>query len=823
MRWGRGDVAENIENVDAKETGGSDYVASQIKVLEGLDAVRKRPGMYIGDTSERGLHHLVFEVVDNSIDEALAGFCDEIKVTVHIDGSVTVEDNGRGIPIDIHAGEGVSATEVVMTKLHAGGKFDKRAYKVSGGLHGVGVSVVNALSESLEVEIKRDGKVYAQRYQRGKPDAPLKEIGTTRQRGTKVTFKPDALVFEQLDFSFDILSQRLRELAFLNRGVRISIDDQRTQKQHEFYYGGGIEEFVRHLNRAKTPIHADVVYLRGEREGFEVEVAMQWNDGYAESVFCFANNINTIEGGTHLIGFKAALTRTINFYATANGLLKKEGETLQGEDVREGLTAVVSVKVQEPQFEGQTKTKLGNSEVKGYVEALVNEKLGEYLEEHPADAKKIVLKSLDAARVREATRKAKELARRKGALDSGSLPGKLADCQERDPALSELFIVEGDSAGGSAKQGRDRKNQAILPLRGKILNVEKARFDRMISSQEIRLLVTALGTGVGKEDRDLSKLRYHTIIIMTDADVDGSHIRTLLLTLFYRQFQELLEHGHVFIAQPPLYKVKKGKAERYLKDEAALEDYLIELGTEDLTLQAQGGAAGLTGIPLKNVVKKVLRLQRILDIVERQHKNRHVVVTLVMDERMTREVLSDKVTLTQLITDVAARLKRTAPEIEPLTIEIGDDPEHACYQVNARTRMNGSSQETVVDMKFCLTPEFEELRRVAKDLRAVGQPPYAVIEGEKQTSTQTLREAVAHIIAQARKGLDIQRYKGLGEMNPGQLWETTMNPETRTLLQVKIEDAYEADDIFSTLMGDEVEPRRKFIEDNALNVKNLDI
>jgi len=810
MGWG--DVPES-----------ADYRADKIKVLEGLDAVRKRPGMYIGDTAERGLHHLVFEVVDNAIDEALVGFCDECRVTVHIDGSVTVEDNGRGIPVDMHIGEGVSATEVVMTKLHAGGKFDKGAYKVSGGLHGVGVSVVNALSEFLEVEIKRDGKVYMQRYERGKPVAPLKEVGTTRQRGTKVTFKPDPLIFEQLNFSFDILSQRLRELAFLNRGVRISIDDQHAQKQHEFYYQGGIAEFVKHLNRAKTPIHSDVVYLKGERETCEVEVALQWNEGYAENVFSFANNINTIEGGTHLIGFKAALTRTINNYATANGLLKKEGETLQGEDAREGLTAVVTVKVQEPQFEGQTKTKLGNSEVKGFVETLVNEKLGEYLEEHPIDAKKIALKALDAARVREATRKAKELARRKGALDSGSLPGKLADCQERDPALSELFIVEGDSAGGSAKQGRDRKNQAILPLRGKILNVEKARFDRMIASQEIRLLVTALGTGVGKEDRDISKLRYQTIIIMTDADVDGSHIRTLLLTLFYRQFQELIEHGYVFIAQPPLYKVKKGKAERYLKDDAALEDHLIELGTEDITLTAVSADGGLTGIPLKNVVKKVLRLDRILDIVERQHKNRHVVAALARDERMTRDVLSDKPTLEQLIADVGARLRQIAPELEPLTMQITEDPEHACYQIVARTRMNGSSQETVVDTKFCLTAEFEELRRMAKELRAVGEPPFIVIDGDKQTQTHTLREAVAQIIAQARKGLDIQRYKGLGEMNPSQLWETTMNPESRTLLQVKIEDAYEADDIFSTLMGDEVEPRRKFIEDNALNVRNLDI
>ncbi|MFI5394884.1 MAG: DNA topoisomerase (ATP-hydrolyzing) subunit B [Candidatus Binatia bacterium] len=801
----------------------TDYGADQIKVLEGLDAVRKRPGMYIGDTAERGLHHLVFEVVDNSIDEALGGYCGEINVTIHIDGSVTVEDNGRGIPVDIHAGEGVSATEVVMTKLHAGGKFDKRAYKVSGGLHGVGVSVVNALSESLEVEIKRDGKVYTQRYHRGKPESPLKEIGTTQQRGTKVTFKPDSLIFEQLDFSFDILSQRLRELAFLNRGVCISIEDQRTQKQHTFRYRGGIEEFVEHLSRAKTPIHPKVVYLQGQKENFEVEVALQWNEGYAENIYSFANNISTIEGGTHLIGFKAALTRTVNQYAAANGLLKKDSEALQGEDVREGLTAVVSVKVQEPQFEGQTKTKLGNSEVKGFVEALVNEKLGEYLEEHPTDAKKIALKGLDAARVREATRKAKELARRKGALDSGSLPGKLADCQERDPALSELYIVEGDSAGGSAKQGRDRKNQAILPLRGKILNVEKARFDKMISSQEIRLLVTALGTGIGKEDRDLSKLRYHTIIIMTDADVDGSHIRTLLLTLFYRQFQELIERGHVFIAQPPLYKVKKGKTERYLKDDTTLEDYLIELGTEDITLKSEDERTGLTGIPLKNVVKKAMRFERILDVVERHQKNRHVVAALAADERMTPAVLADTATLTQLLSDVATAVRQTSPEVQPLTIEMTDDPEHACHAIVARTRMNGSSQQTVVDMKFCLTPEFEELRRLAKDLRAAGRPPFVVVGGEKQVETRTLREAVGHVITQARKGLDIQRYKGLGEMNPEQLWQTTMNPETRTLLQVKIEDAYEADDIFSTLMGDAVEPRRKFIEDNALNVKNLDI
>jgi DNA gyrase subunit B len=800
----------------------SEYGAENIKVLEGLEAVRKRPGMYIGDTAERGLHHLVFEVVDNSIDEALAGFCTRVDVTIHIDSSVTVDDDGRGIPVGIHSTEGVSAAQVVLTKLHAGGKFDKGAYKVSGGLHGVGVSVVNALSESLEVEIRRDGKVYEQRYHRGEPEAPIHETGITDQRGTRVTFKPDALIFEKIDFSFDILSQRLRELAFLNRGVRITITDERDRKSHEFLYEGGIVSFVGHLNRAKSPIHPDVIYLQGMRDGVDVEIAMQWNDGYAESVFAFANNINTIEGGTHLIGLRSALTRTINAYAVGNGLAKKDEESLQGDDVREGLTAIINVKVPEPQFEGQTKTKLGNSEVKGIVEMLVNDRLSIYLEEHPPDARRIVAKGIEAARVREATRKAKDLARRKGALDGGSLPGKLADCQERDPAQSELFIVEGDSAGGSAKQGRDRKNQAILPLRGKILNVEKARFDKMLSSQEIKLLITALGAGIGRDDKDLSKLRYHTVILMCDADVDGAHIRTLLLTFFYRHFQDLIENGHLFIAQPPLYRVKRGRAQQYLKDEAAMEDHLIDLGAGDVVLQGQAGPP-VTGTPLKQLVKKVIRLERVLDILERKGRNRNVVVALARHVRFDAAALADESTLREVIATAESYLAVAAPDLVPVSFAFEEDREHACLRLVASTRANGAAHRNVFDRELLLSAEFEEARRIARELTAAGEPPYRLGEGEKTETVVSIRSAVDHIMAAARKGLEIQRYKGLGEMNPTQLWETTMDPGSRTLLQVKIEDAYEADEIFSTLMGDEVEPRRKFIEENALNVRNLDV
>ncbi len=800
----------------------SEYKADKIKVLEGLEAVRKRPGMYIGDTAERGLHHLIYEVVDNSIDEALVGHCDQIDVTIHIDNSVTVIDNGRGIPVDLHPTEKISAVEVVLTKLHAGGKFDKASYKVSGGLHGIGLSVVNALAESLELEIKRDGKVYQQRYKRGVPQGVLKEVGRSKERGTRITFRPDPKIFETLEFSFDILSQRLRELAFLNRGVRITVEDERNQKRHEFFYKGGIISFVEYLNRAKSPIHAHVIYLQGEKEGVDIEIAMQWNNGYTENTFAFANNINTIEGGTHLIGFKSALTRTINSYAVASGLLKKDDENLQGEDVREGLTAVISVKVPEPQFEGQTKTRLGNSEVKGIVEALTNDRLASHLAEHPGDAKKIAMKGIESARVRKATRKAKELARRKGALDSGSLPGKLADCQEQDPALSEIFIVEGDSAGGSAKQGRDRRNQAVLPLKGKILNVEKARFDKMLSSQEIRLLITALGAGI-KDDYDPAKLRYHSVIIMTDADVDGSHIRTLLLTFFYRQMLDLVEKGHLFIAQPPLYKVKRGKQERYLKDENTLEDYLIEIGTENIRVRSTNDGNGLTGQPLQGFIKKVLRLEKLMAIATRKKKSRSIIEALLVEGDFTEESLKDKKALKKIQTQLASYINLLTPDQAPLSCTIEEDPEHNCFKLVCSTRTNGTGVQSIIDRDFLVSAEYKELKRLFSDLMGLGYPPYRVENGQHQTRLRSLKELLEYIIEGGKKGQYIQRYKGLGEMNPEQLWETTMNPEIRVLLQVRIEDAVEANDIFSILMGDEVEPRRKFIQEHALTVKNLDV
>ena len=791
-----------------------EYGAGQIKVLEGLEAVRKRPGMYIGDTAERGFHHLVFEIVDNSVDEALAGHCTQIHVTIHVDGQVSVVDDGRGIPTELHPTEGVSAAQVVLTKLHAGGKFDKGAYRVSGGLHGVGVSVVNALSESLELEVKRNGKVYFQRYHRGQPDSELREIGLSEESGTRILFTPDTQVFGERVYSFDLLSRRLRELAFLNPGLHISIIDEReTDKRHDFFYEGGIVSFVEHLGRAKTPLHREVIYLQGEKDGSMAEIALQWNEGYVENIYAFANNINTIEGGTHLIGLKAALTRTVNSYIGSLGLQKKDQDSLQGEDIREGLTAIISIKIPEPQFEGQTKTKLGNSDVKGFVESLINEKLGAYFEEHPTDAKKISQKSVEASRAREAARKARELTRRKGALESGSLPGKLADCQERDPEKSEIFLVEGDSAGGSAKQGRDRGTQAILPLRGKILNVEKARFDKMLSSQEIRLLISALGAGVGREDTDLAKLRYHKVIIMTDADVDGSHIRTLLLTFFYRQLPGLIEEGYLCIAQPPLYKVRKGKKDHYLKDDAELNSFLVDLGVEN----ARAGT--LEGEQLKTWVKNFLRLQKILDVVERRGQDKSVISALLAHSDLIPSAFDDSSILTSIIRSV--EVASAGREASSFSIEA--DVKLGGHRIIVTRKLNGSGHKNVIDRDFVESAEAVEIKRISDALKNIGQAPFILFEKDIPRTFASQEDILNAILVRSRKGVDIQRYKGLGEMNPEQLWETTMNPETRTLLRVRIEDAYEAEKVFSTLMGDEVEPRRKFILENALSAKNIDI
>jgi len=789
-----------------------EYGAENIKVLEGLAAVRKRPAMYIGSTSSAGLHHLVYEIVDNSIDEALAGHCDNVSVTINTDGSVTVVDNGRGIPTDMHPTEGRSAAEVVLTVLHAGGKFDNDSYKVSGGLHGVGVSVVNALSRWLELEIRRDGKVWRQSYRRGDPQAPLAVTGETKKRGTKVTFMPDEEIFETTEFSFDVLSQRLRELAFLNAGVRIKITDERVEnKSHEFYYEGGINSFVEYLNRNKTPLHPRPIYIKGEKGGVETEVSMQYNDSYDEKIFTFANNINTHEGGTHLAGFKAALTRTMNSYAAANNLLKNAKVTISGDDLREGLTCVISVKIPQPQFEGQTKTKLGNSEVKGYVETLLNDKLAQFLEENPQIAKRILEKSIDAARAREAARKARDLTRRKGALDMGGLPGKLADCQEKDPALCELYLVEGDSAGGSAKQGRDRKFQAILPLKGKILNVEKARFDKMISSQEIRTLITALGTGIGKDDFDIAKLRYHRIIVMTDADVDGSHILTLLLTFFYRNMQELIQRGHLHIAQPPLYKVKRGKKEMYLKNEAAMQNFLLEEGAEDLTLRLEKGDRTYIGKQIIPVIKQLMENRAIFDKV------------------VKKGIAGDLLSLT-IRSNVPAGLEELSG-LEPYLDAMKALSPGSDYQVEEdRITFRIGNIRAIIDhqvLSVLSTHEYELLvenhRRVVETM-ADGRAFLEQQEGGKLLlETGNHEELLTFFLEQAKKGLAIQRYKGLGEMNPEQLWETTMNPENRVLLQVKIEDIVESDEIFTILMGDQVEPRREFIETNALNVVNLDI
>jgi DNA gyrase subunit B len=847
--------------------GGVDadaYSAESIKVLEGLEAVRKRPAMYIGSTGPAGLHHLVYEVVDNSIDEALAGFCDQINVTIHIDGSLTVVDNGRGIPVDRHA-SGKSAAEVVLTVLHAGGKFDNDSYKVSGGLHGVGVSVVNALSETLDLEIWRNGQVYQQSYERGTPTGELEVTGTTKRRGTKVTFKPDPQIFETTAFSFDTLAQRLRELAFLNGGILITLDDERDGKSHKFHYEGGIVSFVTHLNTNKTAVNEKPIYMRGEKDGIEAEMALQWNDGYAETIYSFANNINTHEGGTHLSGFRAALTRTINAYATRNNLAKDLKDSVTGDDIREGLTAVISVKIPHPQFEGQTKTKLGNTEVKGIVEAILNDKLGAYLEENPSVARRIVGKATDAARAREAARKARDLVRRKGALDGSSLPGKLADCQERDPARSELYIVEGESAGGSAKQGRDRRFQAILPLKGKILNVEKARFDKMLGSDEIKTMIAALGCGIGAEDFDLEKLRYHRIIIMTDADVDGSHIRTLLLTFFYRQLPKVIESGFVYIAQPPLFRVKRGKSETYIKDERELESYLIKRSAEARVVRIPATSTEIAGAELEKLLHRLIAHQKFIQTVERRGHPREIVEALVA-AGADREFFADKDKLEGL-----ARTLTTATR----TVAVQRDEEHNRYSLTIDDRSNGYPRSHTIGVDFVTAGEYRTLLANRRDIPALdgeivvsGAPdvheetppdetPTAASDGtaiggapadeatklatepraEMRAAEQRARtkdrspevrlgsidELVDFFITVGKKGIAINRYKGLGEMNPEQLWETTMNPDARTLLQVRAEDHTEADLMFTTLMGDQVEPRRKFIEDNALDVKNLDV
>jgi DNA gyrase subunit B len=783
--------------------------------------------MYIGSTGVDGLHHLVYEVVDNSVDEHMAGFGETIEVAIHIDGSVTVVDNGRGIPTGMHSTQKKSAAEVALTVLHAGGKFEQGAYTVSGGLHGVGISVVNALSEWLELEIWQDGQVFEQRYERGKPNAPLKVTGKTKRRGTKVTFKADGQVFETLDFSFDVLAQRLRELAFLNKGLEITLKDERKEpvKEQAFKYKGGIVSFVEHLNEAKTPLHKPI-YVQVEKAEMILEVALQYNDGYAENLFSFANNINTREGGTHLVGFKAALTRTINTYANANDLLKKETESLTGDDVREGLTAVVSVKVRNPQFEGQTKAKLGNSEVKGIVEAAVNEALGTYFEENPPVARKIIGKAIDAARAREAARKAKDLIRRKSALDGSSLPGKLADCAEKDPALSELYIVEGDSAGGSAKQGRDRKFQAILPLKGKILNVEKARFDKMLTSEEIRVLIMALGTGIGrkreegdkgdKDTFDIAKARYHKIILMTDADVDGSHIRTLLLTFFFRQMPELIERGYIYIAQPPLFKVKKGKAERYLKDEGA------DLAVEDVEVYVEGTQDYVTGRRLLPILKKLIAFETLLTRLNKKPHEASMLRAFVDVPGLDRELLKNKTALKNVVTEVKKTLTVVYPKLTP-TIEIVDDEEHQSNRVTCRLPVSGITHSLDVTHDLVGSAEFRELQKLAPSAIGIGRPPYKLkAKGQAQQQTET-GELVKAILDMGKQGLSIQRYKGLGEMNPGQLWETTMNPEVRTLLKVNLEDITGVDEIFTILMGDEVEPRRNFIQAHALEVRNLDV
>jgi DNA gyrase subunit B len=829
----KGDV-QAVKNIDKSEKAapdrngdknGNSYNEESIQVLKGLEAVRKRPGMYIGDTDDgTGLHHMVYEVVDNAVDEALAGYCNRIDVAIHHDGSVSVEDNGRGIPVGEHPTEKRPTAEIVMTVLHAGGKFNHSNYKVSGGLHGVGVSVVNALSEWLKLEIKRDGKTWYQEYRRGDPSTALEAIGVTDKCGTKVTFRPDPEVFKGTEFSFEVLSQRLRELAYLNRGLIINLEDERTGKTHDFHFEGGIAQFVADLSNAKSVIHDKPVLVDGEVEGTQVEIACQWNDSFQETIYCFTNNIKNKDGGTHLTGFRAALTRTVNAYAQGGTLLKDLKSGLGGDDISEGLIAVVSIKHPDPKFSNQPKDKLVSSEVKGIVERVVNERLGRFLEEHPKEAKQIIEKAVLAARAREAARKARELVQRKGALDFSSLPGKLADCQERDPALSELYIVEGDSAGGSAKQGRNRKDQAVLPLRGKILNVEKARLDKMLSSAEIVTLITALGCGVEKE-KAIEKVRYHRIIIMTDADVDGSHIRTLLLTFFYRHFPELLERGYLYIAQPPLYRVKRGKKELYLKNEGALEEFLVDSATENLTLRTSTGGEPLTGDKLRQLSRQAGRYKRLLKVIDRKCDAR-IVDAIVKSSRLTKADLRDQMVVARALASLQQYFDNYAPELSDAILKVAPDTEHSGFKIEAPARGGGVRKNTTIDFEFMDSPEFTDLSAIYADLAVLGPPPYALqagTEGASVVEFQRVEDLAEKIHELGKKGLQIQRYKGLGEMNPEQLWETTMDPSRRTLLQVRVEDAYEADRLFSTLMGDLVEPRREFIEQNALNVRNLDV
>lgn len=791
-----------------------DYTGDRITVLEGLEPVRKRPSMYIGNVSTEGLHQLVYEVVDNSIDEALAGYCDHIQVTVHLDGSVTVEDNGRGIPVDIHEKEGLPAVEVVMTRLHAGGKFDDAVYKVSGGLHGVGVSVVNALSEFLEVEIRRGGYVYFQRYERGQTKTPLEQIGETRRRGTRVTFKPDPEIFTDTNLSFDILSQRMRELAFLNKGLRIDLIDERTSKEKKFHYEGGLIQFVEYLNRNKEPLHPEVVFIEGKRQDVIIEIALQYNRTYNEKIFTFANNINTREGGSHLVGFKAGLTRSIKQYAVQNKVPKADVERLTGDDVREGLSAVVSVKLRDPQFEGQTKTKLGNSDIKGMVETLTYEKLSGCFEENPKIIRAILDKVLEAMRAREAARKAKELTRRKGVLSDHSLPGKLADCQERDPEKSEIFIVEGDSAGGSAKQGRDRRFQAVLPLRGKILNVEKARFDKMLENQEIRTMISALGTGIGQDEFDPARLRYHKIIIMTDADVDGAHIRTLLLTFFFRMMPDLIERGHLYIAQPPLYRVAVGKKELYLKDDVELEAFLMARAAEKHHVYLGRREEPLRADELVKLRKTYAQYEDWVERLTRKGIRRELL-------RFLARVLARE----DFVPEDQSSMERLREALEAAGYAVSRiemEEEHRGYDVEIWQPTNGQ-EKFRLSYGFLKSVEFRKLLELSRELAVLDQRPYRVVSAVAEMAVQEPETLFQYLKDEVTKGLTVQRYKGLGEMNPEQLWETTMNPESRTLLRVRIDDEYMADELFTTLMGDRVEPRREFIQVNALDFRELDI